>query len=113
MAGNNSLASGPGGMPTPSITPPPVAMAQQPAPSPLKTVPFKADVEEGESPKALATEPAEKVKDEAEPVLQGKKTPGQEEDTGEESKEREFDIYNEAVLACSIENPESCVMCSG
>lgn len=101
MASNN-LASGPGGMPTPSTTPPPVVKAQQPAPSPLKTVPFKADVEEGESPKALPTEPAEKVKDESEPVLQGKKTPGQEEDTGEESKEREFDIYNEAVLACKL-----------
>ncbi|KAK8086678.1 ribonucleotide reductase [Apiospora phragmitis] len=110
---SNSLSSGPGGIPTPSTTPPPAAQVQQPAPSPIKSVPFKADVEEGESPKALPTEPAEKVKDESEPVLQGKKTPGQEEDKGDESKEREFDIYNEAVLACSIENPESCVMCSG
>ncbi|KAK7977877.1 ribonucleotide reductase [Apiospora saccharicola] len=111
---HNSLASGPVGlgMPTPTTTPPPAAQVQQPAPSPIKSVPFKADVEEGESPKALPTEPAEKVKDDSEPVLQSKKA-GQEEDKGDESKEREFDIYNEAVLACSIENPESCVMCSG
>ncbi|GAM82808.1 hypothetical protein ANO11243_007940 [Dothideomycetidae sp. 11243] len=35
------------------------------------------------------------------------------EDTDEVTKDREGDIYAEAVLACSIENPESCLMCSG
>ncbi|KAM5351910.1 hypothetical protein ACJ41O_004633 [Fusarium nematophilum] len=70
---------------------------------------IKADAEEGDSPKALATEPAEKVKEEE---LSLKKSE-QDEDQDKDSEERERDIYSDAVLACSIENPESCVMCSG
>ncbi|KAI0385519.1 ribonucleoside-diphosphate reductase large chain [Hypomontagnella monticulosa] len=114
---NNSLAApAPNGIPTPSTTPPPVSDVKvaRPVASPNKAAPFKADVDEGDSPKALATEPAEKVKEEElpEPALNGQKSP-QDEDTEEKSKEREYDIYADAVLACSIENPESCVMCSG
>jgi len=41
-----------------------------------------------------------------------KKDP-QEEDSKDDSEARDGDIYADAVLACSIENPESCVMCSG
>ncbi|KAH7155040.1 ribonucleotide reductase [Dactylonectria estremocensis] len=92
----NSLSSS--GMPTPTATPPP---GQAPI--------IKADVEEGDSPKTLPTEPAEKIKDEE---LSLKKS-NQSEDQDEDSEERERDIYSDAVLACSIENPESCVMCSG
>ncbi|KAI1851685.1 hypothetical protein JX265_010768 [Neoarthrinium moseri] len=112
---NNTLGvSSPNGIPTPSTTPPPVS--SKPAVSPMKSVPFKADQEEGDSPKALPTEPSEKpnkIEELPESALEGKKTPGQTEDKDSDSKEREYDIYAEAALACSIENPESCVMCSG
>jgi ribonucleoside-diphosphate reductase subunit M1 len=59
---------------------------------------MKADIEEGDSPKVLPTEPSEGVVDEelAEP---GAKPAGQSED-GDDSGDRERDIYSEAVLAC-------------
>ena len=98
------------------------------SPSKPRTVPFKADQEEGESPKALPIEPAEKPADEE--LLDGKKPDGQSEDKDGDSADREHDIYSQAVLQCkqcrpvfpcifannlkgSIDNPESCVMCSG
>ncbi|KAI5923728.1 ribonucleoside-diphosphate reductase large chain [Camillea tinctor] len=113
---NNNISNN--GVPTPSITPPPAQEAKassRPVASPAKPTPFKADVAEGESPKALATEPSEKLQDEElpDPALEDKKSPSQDEDKDDTSKEREFDIYADAVLACSIENPEACVMCSG
>jgi ribonucleoside-diphosphate reductase subunit M1 len=93
---------------------------------------LKADAPEGESPKALATEPTVKPKTEELPeaALEDKKSPQQDEDNEDKSKEREYDIYADAVLACkcfhvifksthsnnitgSIEDPESCIMCSG
>lgn len=103
-AGN---ASNPGtvgnGMPAPSVTPPPVAEAKRPAPSPAKPVskPFRADMDEGDSPKTLATEPMEKIKAEElpSPALKGLRST-QSEDEEDETKEREMDIYSEAVLAC-------------
>lgn len=106
------------GVPTPSTTPPPIKapnlqeVKARPLASPSKPPTFKADVEEGDSPKALPTEPVEKPKLESigSPALDGKKDAEDDEDG---SKEREVDIYSEAVLACSIENPEACVMCSG
>ncbi|KAI1269944.1 ribonucleotide reductase [Xylariaceae sp. FL1019] len=101
-----------GGVPTPTATPPPV---QELKPKrPIEPAQFKADVAEAESPKALPTEPIEKPKDEQLPeaTLEGEKA-AQDEDKKDESKSREFDIYNDAVLACSIENPEECIMCSG
>lgn len=81
----NSLSSS--GMPTPTATPPPGK-----APS------MKADVEEGDSPKTLPTEPAEKIKGEE---LSLKKS-NQSEDQDEDSEERERDIYSDAVLACKL-----------
>ncbi|KAG7151310.1 Ribonucleoside-diphosphate reductase large chain like protein [Verticillium longisporum] len=98
------------GVPTPSTTPPPAAVTSLPVASPAKPATMKADVDEGDSPKVLPMEPADKIK--IEELSQGEKTPDAE-DKDEDSKERENDIYSEAVLACSIENPESCVMCSG
>jgi ribonucleoside-diphosphate reductase subunit M1 len=88
------------GVPTPSTTPPPIRSVSQskPVPSPSQSVPFKADQPEGESPKALPIEPAEAVKDES---LDSEKPP-QNEDKDDESKEREMDIYSEAVLACRL-----------
>ncbi|KAI0601713.1 ribonucleotide reductase [Biscogniauxia sp. FL1348] len=99
------------GIPTPSITPPPAQGAKavsRPVASPAKPITFKADVEEGDSPKALATEPSEKLKIEElpDPALEDKKTPLQDEDKEDTSKEREFDIYADAVLACKFNSFE-------
>lgn len=111
------------GVPTPSTTPPPsskvdseVASHILTTPSKPKDVPFKADQEEGESPKALPVEPAgEKPAEEQLPELtnDGDKPNAQSEDKDEDSADREMDIYSQAALQCSIDNPESCVMCSG
>jgi len=89
------------GIPTPSTTPPPIkvaASAPRPIASPSKPPAFKADVDEGESPKALPTVPAEKVESLKDEALDGKKD--QSEDADKDSAEREMDIYSEAVLAC-------------
>ena len=83
--------------------------------SAVENPPFQADQEEEPSPEVIAADgkdvspPDEEL---PEPALKDMK-PLQEEDKEDESKGRESDIYAEAVLACSIENPESCVMCSG
>lgn len=61
------------------------------------------------SPKLLVTEPPAAA-DEIEELE--KKKP-QDEDSQGLSKEREEDIYADAVLSCSIENKEECMMCSG
>ncbi|KAF2100356.1 hypothetical protein NA57DRAFT_54449 [Rhizodiscina lignyota] len=104
------------GLPTPSVTPPADSENKRLSTTPKKDArsapEFKADVDEGESPDMLATEPhpstrAEKLS------LDDVPTPKQEEDNDEETQDREGDIYADAVLACSIENPESCIMCSG
>jgi ribonucleoside-diphosphate reductase subunit M1 len=95
-------------VPTPVATPPPVAEHRAgPVENALASKPFKADVEEGDSPKIMAAEPVSKPDEE---VL-SKET--QDEDAEDGTKGRDGDIYADAVLACSIENPESCVMCSG
>ncbi|CAH0041087.1 unnamed protein product [Clonostachys solani] len=104
----NSISNG---VPTPTTTPPPALTAGSqslPISSPNKAAPIKADVDEGDSPRALPTEPAGKIQEED---LANKAN--QDEDKGDDSEERERDIYSEAVVACSIENPESCIMCSG
>ena len=125
----------PEALPTPVATPPHTSENKKFSPPSKKeqvVLPtFKADVEEDDSPKVLAAEPTVLPKDEQlpEPAL---KKENQEED-GKSSVDREGDIYAEKVLACkfvplskpsmpkttadnlagSIENPESCVMCSG
>ncbi|KAF2262307.1 hypothetical protein CC78DRAFT_520454 [Lojkania enalia] len=105
----NSVAP-PNGVPTPSATPPPVSENKHTitgTKDALSSKPFTADVEEGDSPKLLSTAPTGKPAEEEalpEPVVK------QEEDKDES---REGDIYADAVLACSIENPEACLMCSG
>ncbi|KAK7746948.1 ribonucleotide-diphosphate reductase subunit rnr1 [Cytospora paraplurivora] len=123
---SNGVAGISNGIPTPSITPPPsgaytpvdgeaasriTASASKP-----KEVPFKADLEEAESPKALPVEPTGAQPSEEqlqEPAKDGEKPNGQSEDDDEDSADREVDIYSQAALQCSIDNPESCVMCSG
>jgi len=96
------------GVPTPVATPPPAqenkAIATENA---LASKPFKADVEEGDSPKVLASDPLSKPDEDA--LTKTK----QAEDGEDDTNGRDGDIYADAVLACSIENPESCVMCSG
>ncbi|KAJ2903403.1 hypothetical protein MKZ38_009980 [Zalerion maritima] len=96
-----------------SVTPPPASLSKRVVASPMKQVPFKADQEEGESPKALPTSPTDKVTEEELPDPAHPKTEKDQEDKDSENEDRERDIYSEAVLACSIENPEACVMCSG
>jgi len=106
----------PNGMPTPSTTPPPGSEAKKFSPAAVATlaVPgFKADIEEGDSPKTLATEPATappKEEQLPEPAIKSGK---QDEDKVEESDDREHDIYADAVLQCSIDNKDACIMCSG
>lgn len=111
MAKSSNGAPRDNGIPTPSITPPPAAESKPTtSASPLDTKPFKADVDEGDSPKVLAAQPNGKP-------VEGENLPEpavkQEEDEGDESANREGDIYSDAVLACSIENKEACIMCSG
>jgi ribonucleoside-diphosphate reductase subunit M1 len=99
---------GPDDVPTPVATPPPASEHKiGPVENALASKPFKADVEEGESPKVLASDPASKPDEE----LLAKAPQGEDAEKG--SDEREGDIYADAALACSIENPESCLMCSG
>ncbi|KAK1778427.1 ribonucleotide reductase [Copromyces sp. CBS 386.78] len=107
--------------PTPTSTPPPVTEATEapvqsdprprPLVSPAKNAGFKADFPEPESPKALATEPIAKTQDIGSPLLEKKE--GQNEDKDEENEKREGDIYDSKVIACAIDNPEACEMCSG
>lgn len=102
--GNSSTLAASNVMPTPSAAPPPASgSASRPVASPSKPKPFKADQEEGESPKALPTQPAgePKMEELADPALN---TPKDSEDQDEDSQEREHDIYADAVLACEC-NP--------
>lgn len=118
----------PNGVPTPSSTPPPSKsiMAQIAAtttdvspvsPTPLSAKrdalaqpPFKADQEDGGSPQLLAAD--SKVTLPIREESADNKT-SQEEDEEKENEDREGDIYAQKVLACSIENKEACIMCSG
>ena len=95
------------GIPTPDATPPASSENKRFSPKASKVaseVPiFPADVDEGDSPKSLATDPIDlPVKEESLPeaALDGKKT--QEEDIKEESEDREGDIYAQKVLACKL-----------
>lgn len=101
---DSGIVNSPHGVPTPSTTPPPPkeTTVTEPVVSATKVSTFKADVPEGESPKALATEPTENPKAEELPeaALKGDKSSQQDEDNEDKSKEREYDIYADAVLAC-------------
>ncbi|KAH8701487.1 ribonucleoside-diphosphate reductase-like protein subunit large [Phaeosphaeriaceae sp. PMI808] len=100
--------NGAGDAPTPIATLP-ISSEHKPVvtENALAGKPFKADVEEGDSPKLIASNPGDKPDEE---VLSKDK---QAEDAEDDTKGRDGDIYADAALACSIENPESCVMCSG
>jgi ribonucleoside-diphosphate reductase subunit M1 len=108
-------AAAPGGMPTPSPTPPPASenknIASPAKKNALAAPPFKADVEEGDSPTLVGAEPSVPI--ETGESLDEPAHDSQKEDTTKDSSDRDGDIYADAVLACSIENKEACVMCSG
>jgi ribonucleoside-diphosphate reductase subunit M1 len=101
-AKRSNISAAPNGIPTPTTTPPPASEQKKfDAAAVVKAPVFKADVPEGESPKSLATEPTvlpSKVSL-PEPALENKK---QEEDSKEESADRENDIYAEAALQCKF-----------
>ncbi|KAL2889025.1 Ribonucleoside-diphosphate reductase large chain [Ceratocystis lukuohia] len=79
---------------------------------PLTTKTLAVAEHEDSSPKALPTEPTAETAEVPDASLE-KKAETQEEDAANDSKDREGNIYSDAVLECSIANPESCVMCSG
>lgn len=71
--------------------------------------PFQADKPEPKSPTLLVTDSVGPPDEE----LQLERTKTQEEDKQVDSKDREVDIYADAVLQCNIENRDACEMCSG
>ena len=88
------------GIPTPAATPP-AGVEKQLVQKFARTRLSEGESSNEPSPRVLATEPVgTPIQEES---LDLKKT--QPED---ESEERDSDIYAEAVLACSIENPEAC-----
>ena len=120
MYENKLPAEAVNGVVTPAATPPPEPERKERklgrTTSAVVQPPFEADQDEGESPGVLPTDGTTAIPQSEElpaPAIEPVKTPAQVEDKEESSKEREGDIYAEAVLACSIENKEACVMCSG
>lgn len=108
-AQKNSSTTDANGMMTPTATPPASERGDKQLVEKLsKSRLSDAEVSSNEpSPKVLATDPVVPIEEES---LDNKKD--QEEDAAD-SKDREADIYSQKVLACSIENREACVMCSG
>lgn len=114
MSNSNGSANGVNGVSAKAAAPPPVstpaqseAKSSRPVTTPAKPPPFKADIEEGDSPKSLPTEPNGPIKEESLGETLGQlsldeKKDGQAEDTEDVSKEREADIYSDAVLACKL-----------
>lgn len=93
------------GIPTPTSTPPPASKDKKFSPPSKKesaVLPtFKADVDEGESPKTLATDPLSvPEKEDQLPEPATSVTKKQDEDTEETSTTREEDIYADKVLQC-------------
>ena len=68
---------------------------------------FPADQEEAESPPMPPADGVSTI-----PKVEQLPAPAVE-DGAKKEDDKEGDIYAEAALACSIENPESCLMCSG
>lgn len=94
-----------GGPPPPA--PRSVSISGGPGPTQSDTKSEKSEP----SPTLLATDPlTDPTAVDGLEELESKKN--QEEDSKSLSEEREVDIYADAVLACSIENKEECMMCS-
>ncbi|RMZ75046.1 hypothetical protein DV737_g5492, partial [Chaetothyriales sp. CBS 132003] len=115
--GGNGSASRVNGVITPTATPPPSNDdAKQLANTFAKTRLNEGTSSEEPSPRVLATEPEgppdlDESLESRSSKIAGSST--QDEDRDAESQERDEDIYAQKVLACSIENKEACVMCSG
>lgn len=94
---------GPNGMPTPSATPPPSIAEDKKLTPPSKAesavLPtFKADADEGESPKVLAAKPVESA-------TSGEELPDpaiKQDEDAEDGEAREGDIYAQKVLQCKL-----------
>ncbi|KAF2431954.1 ribonucleoside-diphosphate reductase subunit large [Tothia fuscella] len=106
----------------PSTPPPASPTAKKVSSTPRKeaiVVPvFKADVAEGDSPKLLAADAVTTNGNGVNGHTKEGANKAEVEDPKEEQEEdgdseREGDIYADAVLQCSIENKDACVMCSG
>ncbi|KAI9855935.1 MAG: ribonucleotide-diphosphate reductase subunit rnr1 [Vezdaea acicularis] len=100
------------GIPTPVATPPASSENKKISSSGKQPIPFKADVEEGDSPKILTTEPPISTPKDENDLPEPAEKVKQEEDA-DNSKDRENDIYADKLLQCSIENKDACEMCSG
>jgi ribonucleoside-diphosphate reductase subunit M1 len=67
-----------------------------------------------ESPRTLVADPMAAASREPNlPAAEVNSDEAQPEDAAAESEAREGDIFSDAVLQCSIENKEACVMCQG
>jgi ribonucleoside-diphosphate reductase subunit M1 len=103
----------PNGAITPAQTPPPTGPQKRErkwgarTSSAVHQPTFPADQEEAESP---PMPPADGISS----IPKGEELPAPAVQDGAKKEEEQVgDIYAEAALACSIENPESCLMCSG
>ncbi|RMZ78787.1 hypothetical protein DV738_g3678, partial [Chaetothyriales sp. CBS 135597] len=111
--GGNGSAARLNGVMTPTATPPPSNEDTKQLAHALTKTRLNEDSSSGEpSPRVLATEP-EGPPDLDESLESRLAKTAQDEDKDSESQERDEDIYAQKVLACSIENKEACVMCSG
>ncbi|RMD41075.1 hypothetical protein DV735_g4053, partial [Chaetothyriales sp. CBS 134920] len=111
--GGNGSAARVNGVMTPTATPPPSNEDSKQLAHVLTKTHLNEDSSSGEpSPRVLATEP-EGPPDLDESLESRLGRNAQDEDKDSESQERDEDIYAQKVLACSIENKEACVMCSG
>jgi ribonucleoside-diphosphate reductase subunit M1 len=113
--GQNGENGAPNGAITPAQTPPPPPAGPQKrerkwgarASSAVHQPTFPADQEEAESPPMPPT-------DGLNSIPKGEELPAPAvQDGAKKEDDQSGDIYAEAALACSIENPESCLMCSG
>ena len=104
---SNVTAAAPNGIPTPTATPPIDASRQLTAQMGRTKLSDDGESSAEASPKVLPTDPTGPPEEDS---LDDKKD--QVED-GKTNEEREADIYSQKVLACSIENRDACVMCSG
>jgi len=98
-----------------SAVPRPMYDQKQPRSPPLQPIISSSKPIMSDSPQTLVVNPASTPDrdEELPPSALNGKVNGQEEDMEEKSEEREHDIYAQKALACSIENKDACLMCSG
>ena len=87
-----------------------------PAPKPIEVAaPIKEEVvERTRSNSPTPSDDSNKSVEQPEtPVVAIEETSKEEKSAALDAEEEEFDIYNSKVIACAIDNPEACEMCSG